>query len=59
MTQKKRQGEELETDITFIKTPPQPPPKFATGDDCGVSTTSVSSGVPRINRHQLIETNTN
>lgn len=49
MTQKKRQGEELETDITFIKTPPQPPPKFATGDDCGVSTTSVSSGVPRIN----------
>jgi hypothetical protein len=53
MTQKKRQGEELETDITFIQTPPQPPPKFATGDDCGVSTTSVSSGVPRINRDQL------
>ena len=42
MTPKKRQGEELETDITFIKTPPQPPAKFATGEGCGVTTTNVS-----------------
>ncbi|KAK1829299.1 cyclopropane-fatty-acyl-phospholipid synthase [Podospora conica] len=36
----KRQGEGLETDITFIKTPPQPPPQFATGVDYGVSATN-------------------
>lgn len=42
MTPNKRPGEELETDITFIKTPPQPPAKFATGESCGVTTTNVS-----------------
>jgi hypothetical protein len=38
-----KQGEELEGDITFIKTPPQPPAKFATAESCGVATTKVSS----------------
>jgi cyclopropane-fatty-acyl-phospholipid synthase len=39
----KRHGEELEGDITFIKTPPPAPKKFETGQDCGVKVTNVSS----------------
>ncbi|KAK8019282.1 hypothetical protein PG990_004420 [Apiospora arundinis] len=39
MASEKRQGEELEGDINFIVTPPQPPAKFATSEDCGVATT--------------------
>ncbi|KAK0642870.1 S-adenosyl-L-methionine-dependent methyltransferase [Cercophora newfieldiana] len=35
-----KQGEELEGDITFIKTPPQPKSKFATAESCGVETTN-------------------
>ncbi|KAH6695424.1 cyclopropane-fatty-acyl-phospholipid synthase [Plectosphaerella plurivora] len=36
----KRHGEELEGDITFIKTPPPAPKKFETGQDCGVKVTA-------------------
>jgi cyclopropane fatty-acyl-phospholipid synthase-like methyltransferase len=41
MASEKRQGQELEGDITFITTPPQPPAQFATGQDCGVKITNV------------------
>lgn len=41
MSSQKRQGEELEGDITFIATPAPVPSKFATGEDCGVETTNV------------------
>jgi hypothetical protein len=43
MSSQKRQGEELEGDITFIATPAAIPSKFATGEDCGVETTNVST----------------
>jgi cyclopropane-fatty-acyl-phospholipid synthase len=42
MSSQKRQGEELEGDITFIATPAAVPSKFATGEDCGVQVTTVS-----------------
>jgi len=41
MSPPKRQGEELEADIKFIKTPAPPPSKFETGEDCGVEITNV------------------
>ncbi|PMD54567.1 cyclopropane-fatty-acyl-phospholipid synthase [Hyaloscypha bicolor E] len=40
MSSQKRQGEELEGDITFIATPVAVPSKFATGEDCGVQVTT-------------------
>jgi sphingolipid C9-methyltransferase len=43
MSSKKRQGEELEGDITFITTPAQVPSKFGTAKDCGVEVTNVSA----------------
>ncbi|KAF4872616.1 Sphingolipid C9-methyltransferase 1 [Colletotrichum siamense] len=39
MASEKLKGDQLEGDITFIKTPPQPPAKFSTTEDCGVKTT--------------------
>ncbi|KAL2753135.1 hypothetical protein ACRALDRAFT_1066055 [Sodiomyces alcalophilus JCM 7366] len=42
MSAEKRRGEELEGDITFIKTPPAQPSKFAV-EDCGVPTTDFAS----------------
>ncbi len=44
MSSQKRQGEELEGDITFITTPaPALSSKFETGEDCGVEITNVST----------------
>jgi hypothetical protein len=43
MPSQKRQGEELEGDITFITTPAPVPSKFKTGEDCGVEITNVST----------------
>lgn len=43
MSSQKRQGEELEGDITFIATPAPVPSKFKTDEDCGVETTNVST----------------
>lgn len=43
MSSQKRQGEELEGDITFVKTTAQVPSKFGTGESCGVETTNVST----------------
>lgn len=43
MSSQKRQGEELEGDITFIATPVAVPSKLATGEDCGVQVTTVST----------------
>ena len=43
MSVEKRQGEELEGDITFITTPAAVPSKFGTGKDCGVKNTNVSN----------------
>jgi hypothetical protein len=43
MSSQKRQGEELEGDITFINTPASAPSKFGTSEDCGVETTNVST----------------
>lgn len=50
MSSQKRQGEELEGDISFIATPAAVPSKFATGEDCGVELTNVRTielSVPR------------
>lgn len=41
-SEKRPQGAELESDITFIATPAAQPSKFATNEDCGVKTTNVS-----------------
>lgn len=43
MSDQKRQGEELEGDISFIATPAAVPSKFGTDRDCGVETTNVST----------------
>ena len=55
MASQKRQGEELEGDITFIATPAAVPSKFGTGEDCGVEITNVRplSFPYRVNWHQL------
>lgn len=36
-------GAELTSDIDFIKTPAAKPAEFATGEDCGIPLTNVSS----------------
>jgi cyclopropane-fatty-acyl-phospholipid synthase len=36
-------GAELTSDIEFIKTPAAKPAEFATGEDCGIPLTNVSS----------------
>ena len=41
MASTKEDGTQLEGDITFIKTPPAKPSKFAV-EDCGVKITKVS-----------------
>jgi hypothetical protein len=43
MASQKRQGEELEGDITFIATPAAVPSTFGTGENCGVEITNVST----------------
>lgn len=37
---------ELSDDIQFIETPAPAPPKFETGESCGVALTNVNSSLP-------------
>lgn len=57
MSSEKLHGEELEGDVTFIKTPPVQPSKFHTGEDCGVKVTNVSFLLPHLPGDQLVAAN--
>ena len=37
-----KKGDQLTSDINFIKTPAAKPAEFETGEDCGIALTNVS-----------------